>query len=74
MYGGVGTLDRFSFRHTAQYRRTGIVVAAPAWTLKIAPSFGVTAGSARMLMRVGLSFEWEDFGPRIAKMLRMHRL
>jgi hypothetical protein len=71
VYGGLGTLDRFSLRDTAQYVAPGLLWRpGAAWTLKIAPSFGVTAGSARMLMRVGLSFEWEDFGPRIAKMLR----
>lgn len=71
VYGGLGTLDRFGLRDTAQYVAPGLLWRlGPTSTLKIAPSFGVTAGSSRMLMRVGYSFEWEDFGPKVAKMFR----
>lgn len=71
VYGGLGTLDNFGFRGTAQYIAPGLLWRlGPSSTLKIAPSFGMTSGSNRMLLRVGYSLEIEDFGARIAKLLR----
>ena len=71
IYGGLGTLDRFGLRDTAQYIAPGLLWRlGPTSTLKVAPSFGVTAGAARMLLRVGYSFEWEDFAARVMKLAR----
>ncbi len=71
VYGGLGTLDKFGFRDTAQYIAPGIRwQLTPSSAVTVAPSFGFTRGSDRMLLRVGYSFEVEDFGPKIAKLLR----
>ena len=71
IYGGLGTLEKFGFRDTAQYIAPGLLWRlGPTSTLKVAPSFGVTAGSSRMLMRVGYSFEWEDFGAKVRKLVK----
>lgn len=69
MYGGLGSTERFGFAETAQYLAPGLM-----WhlgensTFKVSPSFGLTAGSARMLFRVGYTYEINGFGRRLAKL------
>jgi hypothetical protein len=71
VYGGLGTLQKLGMRDTAQYIVPGLLCRiGPTSALKIASSFGMTAGNSRMLMRVGYSFEWEDFGTKAAKIFR----
>lgn len=69
MYGGLGSTERFGFAETAQYLAPGLM-----WhlgensTFKVSPSFGLTAGSARMLFRVGYTYEINGFGRKLAKL------
>lgn len=58
-YGGLGDVEAFGFRKTAQY-----VAPVIAWrvaesaTLKFSPAFGITDGAARSLIRFGYSYEF----------------
>jgi len=63
VYGGLGTHDDFSLRGTSHY-----VAPVVAWTLangttfRVSTGFGVTAGSASFLLRLGLSYGFDEFG------------
>lgn len=71
LYGGLGTTDMFGLGDTAQYIAPGLLWRInPSSTLKVSSSFGLTPGSDRMLLRVGYSFEVEDFGQKIGRLLR----
>lgn len=67
LYGGLGSTDRFGFKDTEQYLAPGL-----SWNLgknsnlRISPGFGLTHGSARILLRVGYTYEIEGFGSRIS--------
>jgi hypothetical protein len=67
LYGGLGSTDRFGFKDTEQYLAPGL-----SWNLgknsnlRISPGFGLTHGSARILLRVGYTYEIESFGSRIS--------
>lgn len=69
LYGGLGSTERFGFADTAQYLAPGLM-----WhfgensTFKVSPSFGLTEGSARMLLRVGYTYEVNGFGSKISKL------
>lgn len=69
-YGGLGSTDQFGFKNTAQYVAPGIL-----WrlgensVLKFSPSFGLTPESARVLLRVGYTFEVQNFGRKVARLL-----
>ena len=71
VYGGLGSTERFGFANTAQYVAPGLV-----WrlgensTLKFSPAFGLTPNSARMLLRVGYTFEVQNFGQKLTKLFR----
>lgn len=63
MYGGLGTHDNFGLRGTSHY-----VAPVLAWTLangtmfRVSPGFGVTPPSAGFFLRVGVSYEIQQFG------------
>lgn len=69
MYGGLGSTEQFGIKGTAQYIAPGLL-----WhlgensTFKVSPSFGLTEGSARMLFRVGYTYEINGFGRKVAKL------
>ena len=69
LYGGLGSTEAFGFKDTAHYLAPGLL-----WriggnsTLKIAPSIGLTPNSARVLLRVGYTFEVENFGHKIGRL------
>ena len=58
LYGGLGTHDQLGLRDTSHY-----LAPTLAWTLasgtkmQISPGFGLTATSARFLLRFGVSYE-----------------
>ena len=69
-YGGLGTHQSFGFRYTSQY-----IAPTIAWTLtngttlRVSPGFGTTAQSARLLLRVGVSYEMAQIGRSAARLL-----
>jgi hypothetical protein len=70
VYGGLGTHADFGLHQTSHY-------AAPtvSWTLangttfQVSPSFGITATSARFLLRFGVSYEVAQFGRAVRNWL-----
>lgn len=69
-YGGLGSTNQFGFKDTAQYIAPGLMWRlSESSTLKLSPGFGLTSGSARMLVRASYSFEVEDFGQKVAHLL-----
>jgi len=71
VYGGLGTHDAFGWRRTSHY-----VAPTVSWTLadgaafQFSPSFGVTAPSARFLLRFGVSYEVAQFARTVGQWLR----
>ena len=71
LYGGLGSSERFGFAQTAQY-----VAPTLSWQLgdnasmRISPSFGLTPGADRFLLRVGYSYEVRGFGRKMAALFR----
>ncbi len=63
MYGGLGTHDNFGVRGTSHYvAPTAAWTLANGTTLRVSPGFGVTGSSAGFLLRVGVSYEFDQFG------------
>ncbi len=68
-YGGLGSTEQFGFKQTAQYIAPGLMWhAGQNSTFKVSPAFGLTDGSARMLLRFGYTYEIQGFGKQIAKL------
>ena len=71
MYGGLGTHADFGLRGTSHY-----IAPTVAWTLangtafRASPAFGVTANSAGLLLRFGVSYEIAQFGRATRKFFR----
>jgi len=71
VYGGLGTWGGFGLGETSHYVATTV-----SWTLangtafQVSPSFGVTARSARFLLRFGVSYEVAQFGRSLGAWLR----
>jgi hypothetical protein len=65
-YGGLGDTWALTLRETSHY-----VAPTVAWTLasgtsfKLSPSFGVSGSSVPFLLRVGVSYEFQQFGRRL---------
>jgi hypothetical protein len=63
IYGGLGTTADFGLRGTSHY-----VAPTVEWTLangttfRVSPGFGVTETSARLLLRFGVSCEFDQLG------------
>ncbi len=63
VYGGLGTHADFGLHETSHY-----IAPTASWTLangtsfQVSPSFGMTATSARFLLRFGVSYEVAQFG------------
>lgn len=63
VYGGLGTHTDFGLHETSHY-----VAPTVSWTLangtafQVSPGFGITASSARFLLRFGVSYEVAQFG------------
>ena len=68
IYGGLGSTLGFGVRDTAHY-----VAPVLSWmvsdnsTLRVSPGFGLTQQSNPLLIRVGYTYEVQNFGSRISK-------
>jgi len=71
MYGGLGDAHRFTLSGTSHY-----VAPVASWelpngtTLRFSPTFGLTEGSHRFLIRFGVAYELPGFGHRVRKLFR----
>ncbi len=71
LYGGLGSTEQFGFSDTAHY-----IAPAVAWrvsensTIRFSPGFGLTANSARTLLRFSYTYEIPSFGRAVRKMFR----
>ena len=62
IYGGLGTHRSFGLRETSHYLAPTVAWTLPNGpTVKISPGFGLTGQSARLLLRVGVSYEISQF-------------
>lgn len=70
-YGGLGDSSDLTTRQTSHY-----VAPVVSWkfaqnaNLRVSPGFGLNDQSHRFLMRFSLTYEIEQFGPKLAKMFR----
>ena len=73
LYGGLGTADEFNFRGTSHY-----IAPVASWTLtsgttfRVSPGFGVTRASAPFLLRIGVSYGFDDFGRAVRNLFSSH--
>jgi hypothetical protein len=73
MYGGVGTTHDLNFTGTSQY-----VAPVASWTLtsgttfRVSPAFGVTRASVPFLLRIGVSYGFDDFGRTVRSLFSGH--
>ena len=71
LYGGLGSTEQFGFSDTAHY-----IAPAIAWrvsensTVRFSPGFGLTANSARTLLRFSYTYEIPGFGHAVRNMFR----
>ena len=68
IYGGLGTVDKFTMHGTSQY-----VAPVLSWQVKntvfrISPTFGLTDESYKFMLRFGVAYEFEGFGHKVAKL------
>jgi hypothetical protein len=70
MYGGLGSTLGFGVHDTAHY-----IAPVLSWmvsdnsTLRFSPGFGLTHQSNFVLLRFGYTYEVQNFGSRISKLL-----
>jgi len=71
MFGGLGDWHSFGLKDTSQY-----LAPVVSWelrngtTLRLSPAFGLTEGSARALVRFGISYEFAGMNRRLGQMFR----
>jgi hypothetical protein len=71
LYGGLGTATSFGLHDTSHY-----LAPTLSWspgfgtTLRVSPGFGLTDTSARYLLRLGISYEIEQFGRTVENFFR----
>lgn len=71
MFGGLGDWHSFGFRDTSHY--LGPLLSWESrngTTIRFSPAFGLTQGSARILLRFGVSYELAGMGHRVRQMFR----
>jgi hypothetical protein len=71
LYGGLGSTRGFGLRDTTHYLAPVVSWAVGSHTtLHFSPAIGLTSGSSPVLFRVGYTYEFEDFGPRMSSLFR----
>jgi len=70
-YGGLGDAHRLAVQGTSQYLAPGVSwQLANGTSFRISPTFGLTDGSHRFLLRFGISYEFSRFDRRVRQMFR----
>ncbi len=67
-YGGLGTANRFTVHGTSQYAAPLLSWQVHDALFKIAPTFGLTGDSYRVMLRFGVSYEFSGFGRKVRKL------
>lgn len=71
LYGGLGSTQAFGFHDTSHYLAPTVSwQIGDSTTLRFSPAFGLTSGSAPVLLRVGYSYEVRAFGRKMAALFR----
>jgi hypothetical protein len=69
MYGGLGDAVDPGLYETSHYLAPAVAWNLPSgWTARISPGFGLNDNSHRLLLRWGLSYEFNNFGDAVKKM------
>lgn len=70
LYGGLGDATSFGLHNTSHYLAPAIAWNLPSgWTVRVSPGFGLNSNSHGLLLRWGLSHEFDGFGDAIAHLL-----
>jgi len=69
-YGGLGTAEKFLGGGTSQYVAPVIGWQVHDVLLKIAPTFGLTGASYRVMLRFGVNYEISGFGRKLRKLFQ----
>lgn len=73
LYGGLGDRYSFGLNDTSHYLAPVAAWNMPSgWTVRVSPGFGLNDQSHRLLLRWGLSREFSNFGPAIARFFGVH--
>jgi hypothetical protein len=69
-YGGLGTAHDLSLQHTSHYLAPVLSWQVHSAEFKIAPTFGLTDASYRVMLRFGVQYEFTGFGRKLRKLFR----
>ena len=64
-YGGLGTANKFTVHGTSQYIAPVVGWQVHSAMFKIAPTFGLTDESYRVMLRFGVTYEIDGFGRKV---------
>ena len=67
-YGGLGTAEKFTVHGTSQYIAPVLSWQVHNAVFKIAPTFGLTDESYRVMLRFGATYEFNGFGRAVRKL------
>jgi len=68
LYGGLGNTESFGLHDTSHYLAAAVAWNLPsAWTVRFSPGFGLNGDSHRLLLRWGLSREFNGFGEQVSR-------
>ena len=68
MYGGLGDTESPGLHETSHYLAPAMAWNLPSgWTARVSPGFGLNDNSHRLLLRWGLSYEFNNFGDAVKK-------
>ncbi len=69
LYGGLGDTKSFGLDDTSHYLAPAVAWNLPSgWTVRVSPGFGLNDDSHRLLLRWGLSREFDGFGEMIGRL------
>jgi len=70
LYGGLGDTRSLGLHETSHYVAPALAWNLPSgWTIRLSPSFGLNANSHHLLLRWGLSKEFDGFGEVLRSLL-----
>lgn len=68
LYGGLGDAESFGLHDTSHYLAAALAWNLPSgWTVRFSPGFGLNPDSHRLLVRWGLSHEFNGFGEQVSR-------
>jgi hypothetical protein len=74
MYGGLGDIQNFGLPETSHYLAPVMAWNIPSgWTLRVSPGFGLNDNSHRLLLRWGVSREFNGFGEAVSRAFGRHQ-